>query len=506
MGDDRKTTGERPLAAFLADLEARTRPVGELFAMANAAADDVSQPLHTEPAVQPPRRVSVAMGLAVMTTPHLGAVLSMEAWDGSTSVQDPLPEASPEPLLVQLHTVEQALGIPFWELEELQDEIDQRASRVLKQERVASWLWAEFGMPDRAGARSLAQTLFPDLGANMDVVRRGAHLYVVADEPTYVPEASLYLPWLAPQPALAPTGFRAAAIDEALRHRLARGIGATQEELARLLEGMVALVPRDDAVRFLTLDRWRHRGLGTLTDLGAHYPQPGWLAQPIPDEGASWDGWLRRAEDGTLELRVPAAQVFDALALPRVSDMVHTLYGLLVALVFAARGEVALRRAHLDLFDVARHLRAVLNPLVAWAGRSTTHETLAQRLDVPVAEVAATLTEVQRQWREQAARSWLEGPTSRSPSIQVVVVRHLLATHRSLQQLCTRLDAAPALADAMLAFTAHYLREGRLERLWVAQWSDMTEGDVRLSPVEDIAGRWFLPTWERLRLAHEEGE
>ena len=225
----------------------------------------------------------------------------------------------------------------------------------------------------------------------------------------------------------------------------------------------------------------------------------------LPDEGASWRTWLERNPAGELALRTPAAQIFDMLALPRVSEMVQALYGLMMALVYRDAGaKRPLERAHLDLFDVARHLRAVLEPLVEWAGRSTTHQTLARELGIPEGRVAFRMLEVQRVWREQALRSWLEGPTARNPSVQLVLVRHLLATHRSLRHLMAGIhDPYEDHADVMLQFTAHYLREGRLERLWIAQLSDVATGEARLAPVEDVPGFWFRPAFDHLLHARE---
>ena len=494
-----------PVSMFMASLDGTSRSHAEQLELARHAADEVWERIRRQGGA-PPRRVAVAMCLGVLSTPHLGTVLADGVRDGSIDVAEGPGYEHGLPVLLRLPVVSEALRIPFWELEELQDEIDRRAGHVLKRQRIASWLWAEFGLPDPAGARSLARTLFPHIPDDgMDLVRRGAHLYAVADHDTFVPEAAMWLPWLAPRPSHAPTGFRARQVDPSLRHRLARGVGADPEELIDLLDGMVAVVPRDDAAAFVALDAWRHTGRAALADLGAVHARPDSLVRPLPDEGASWRTWLERNDRGELALRTPAAQIFDMLALPRVSEMVQALYGLMMALVYRDAGACQpLQRAHLDLFDVARHLRAVLNPLIEWAGRSTAHQSIARELEIDADRVSARMLEVQRVWREQALRSWLEGPTARNPSVQLVLVRHLLATHRSLRELmATVRDPYEDHADVMLHFAAHYLREGRLERLWIAQLSDVAMGEARLAPVEDIPGYWFVPTFDHLLRARE---
>ena len=48
--------------------------------------------------------------------------------------------------------------------------------------------------------------------------------------------------------------------------------------------------------------------------------------------------------------------------------------------------------------------------------------------------------------------------------------------------------------DLLLLFAAHYLREARLERLWIRALSDDTEPDT----VDDVTARWFWPGWLRI--------
>ena len=54
-------------------------------------------------------------------------------------------------------------------------------------------------------------------------------------------------------------------------------------------------------------------------------------------------------------------------------------------------------------------------------------------------------------------------------------------------------------ADMVLLFAAHYLREARIERLWLKAMSDVSQDhEGRIPPPEDIAGAWFWRIWNRL--------
>ncbi len=73
------------------------------------------------------------------------------------------------------------------------------------------------------------------------------------------------------------------------------------------------------------------------------------------------------------------------------------------------------------------------------------------------------------------------------------MIKHVVALHFSLKELM-RLEPEPRWehTDLLLLFVAHYLREARLERLWIRQLSDVAEhSQERLPPTEDIAGHWF---------------
>ncbi len=502
------TPAQEPLSAFIAALEDRGASPLERVRRGNAALAAVREPMRTQVAQAPPRRVSVALGLALETVPHFAAVLPDPVRLGSVDPGEPVRRAPPPPFVVGYDLLEEALGIPAWELEELREEIDRRAGLLLKQSRVATWLSTHFGLPDRAGAASLAQQLFGRLhDPSMDLVRRGSQLYVLADLPSYVPGGALWVSWLAPRSSLAPTSFRGRAVDRGLRARLGRALGLDAEEVVDLLDGMVTILPRDDAARLLHLDQWRASGRAVLTDLAPGYTETEWLTEPVPDEGAQHEGWLVRDPRGAPALRGNLAQVFDTLALTRVSALLRVLYGLLLAQVDRAGpegAELPLTAADLDVFDVPRHLRAVLTPLLEWADRSTTRDTLAAHLRVPPAAVAEQLAKVRTIWGHQAQTAWLGGEGRPAPSVQSLVLRHLLATYGGLRAaLAAQPDPRADHTEVLLMFAGHYLAEGRLERLWIASQSDVAQPQDRLAPTEDIVGHWFWPAFSRVLAARE---
>ena len=238
-----------------------------------------------------------------------------------------------------------------------------------------------------------------------------------------------------------------------------------------------------------------------MTDIGSPYTAGDVLLDPIPPDGADWRAWLHEEPDGSLGVRGGVAHVFDALALPRVTEMVRQLYGLMLASVDRhGFGLAELHPADLDLYDLPTHLRAVLDPLVDWANEPSTHRALARELERDEHEVADVLGDVHRAWSEQASTSWYGPPGTRAPSIQTILLRHLIVLHNALRNLC-RVEPDPRWehTDLMLLFAAHYLREARLERLWIRQLSDVVDAsEARLPPPEDIAGHWFWRTFTRL--------
>ncbi|MEZ4239110.1 MAG: hypothetical protein R3F59_23750 [Myxococcota bacterium] len=471
--------------------------IAELCEQVGLALD---QGVRTDTGLAPPRRVAVAFGLALHSAPHFAATIPVPARDGTVDPEElPRREADPAPV-VSFEVYERALGLGQWEVDELREEIDRRAGKVLKQIRTVNWLWSFFGLP-ASGANALARILMPGMeDVGVDLVRRGGHLYLLVDDVQPSPLPALFLPWLATDATLGPTSFQARGVDRGLRNRIARGIGADDDEVAELLEEMVSVLPRRGAAPFLQVDQWRSYGYAVVTDLGTAYTWGDWLIRAIPPDSLEWRSWLKLGSEGITVKGTPE-KVFDALALPRVTAMVRLMYTSMLASLDRDVEEVDIdvRPEDVDLYDVPRHMRAVLGPMFAWAGRSSTHKHLARELDRPVEEVMVVMEQVREAWVRHAGISWYGPPGTKTPSIQTLVLEHLVVLHRSLRHMLERpSDARADHVDLLLLFAAHYLREARLERLWVRSLSDCADGDSRLPPPEDIVGHWFWRSWQRL--------
>ncbi len=155
--------------------------------------------------------------------------------------------------------------------------------------------------------------------------------------------------------------------------------------------------------------------------------------------------------------------------------------------------------ADLEIFDLPRHFRAVLKPVVDASADPATVVHLAGALGKSESEVREFLAKLNAAWAEHAVAAWWGAPPA--PSILTIALRHLLALFDSLTTLLgSQPDPRVEHADLLLLFTAHYLREAPLERLWIKALSDCADPDSeqRLPPPEDIAGHWFWRTFFRV--------
>lgn len=476
--------------------------------IADEVALTLQQPVHTDTEASPPRRVAIAMGLALHSAPHFLATLPAPHRAGTVDHGEPSRRSAEFVPVLTNDVYERALGLAQWEVDELREEIDRRAGKVLKQIRTVNWLWSFFGLPEAPvgpdaespAAQTLARILFPGTEeAEVDIARRGGHLYLLVDQPSVSPLPALFLPWLATDPNLAPAAFKARGVDKGLRTRIARGVGANDDEVGELLEEMVAILPRRDTGPWLHVDQWRSYGYGVITDLGTPYSAGEWLVRPIPPDGADWRIWLRLGPNGLVVKGTPE-KVFDALAMPPVTAMIRLLYAAMLASLDRDGHETpeGVRPDDVDLYDIPRHMRAALSPLVAWAGKSSTHKHLARELKRPVEEITVVLEQVRETWVAHAATSWYGPPGTGTPSIQTLILEHVVTLHQSLRRML-RMEPDPRgeHGDLMLLFSAHYLREARVERLWARSLSDCADPDGSIPP-EDIASRWFWRTWLRI--------
>jgi len=478
--------------------EARTLAERELVRIATELQSTLLDDVHEEMDDAPPRRVSVAFALALHSQPQFTAILGVPVRSG---VEDPgEPERRPAEAVPVPSTevLERVLGLPAWEIDDLREEVDRRGGTVLKRNRTLSWLWSWAGLP-KGNTHALASALFPgvDLGS-VSLVRRGGQVYVMSRS-VRCPRAALWLPWL-DDGILGPTAFVPNQVDEVLRSRIGRGVGADAEETRKLLSSMVVMVPRSDARAFLQLDQWRIHGRATVTGLGSDYRGGSWLTESISPQGCDWRNWLVQDEDGVLAVRGTVTKVFDRLAMVRANAMMRQIYAAVLATV-DGEGNQGAGHVHpddLDLYDVESHLKAVMEPVFAWASAPGTHQAIADAYEIDIDLVEEHLVGLEHVWRDHAARSWW-GTDPDTPSILTLVVPHLVVLQASLRRLLRRDPTEDWYhADLLMLFAAHYLREARIERLWMQQLSDVGDPDTLLPPPEDIPGRWFWCTWLRL--------
>lgn len=440
-------------------LEARLRPT-------LAAARRTLQPADARPLDgTPPRRIAVAMAMALASHPHLQTTFSA---DGSASV------------LLPVEVLHETLGLSAWELDDVREEVDRRAGLWLKQTTLVRWLGGRFDGP------ALFQQLFPGTDVEgCDVTFHGAHLVCTGDLPS-LSVSALHLPWVGEAGRNPTTAFRGRYVDGRLRRDIARGVGLPAEEVDELLESMVCLLPRADRDDLMAGEAWRFRGFAALTGLGAAYPRNRWLCEPADGRGVRWRDWLR-VVDGELQT-IDAARCFDALLEPRV-------HGMLVALstdVLARRVRDGAPRADaLDVFDLAFHVDAVALPLLQWARSRAASMEIARHLDVEPAAAEAVLAEVGQVWKQRAA--WWARPTNRafSATPHAAWMRQLLRLDEVVRVIGARPVVGAPHRDLLFLYAGHFLAESPVDRGIVRSTE---EG----ASVGRAVGRWFWPTWLRV--------
>lgn len=449
----------------------------------------------------PPRRVAVAMGLALHSQPHLGGTFDQLTREGSEPIGDPEHITAGLPLTVSGEAMERALGIAQWELDDLRDEVDRRAGRFLKQDRAVQWVWNHYGFPDTEAA-GLVRALYPGLdlaGARVGLARRGGHLYAIAPFETSDPSA-LYLSWI-PAPdadAISPVrAFEPSSVDRSLLRALGRGIGADDEESAELLARVLCLVPRASCASWLVADQFRTRGLAALVDLGTPYTRGNWLVRRLDPEACEWRSWLEVQGDSLVPTQA-VEKVFHRLVLPRVQALLRQVYAQMLAALDqeTAGSELGARPEDLQLYDIGGHLRAVLKPLLDWTGDLVVHKAIAHHLRLPLLAVEQCFVEIGVAWRRYAERTWY--PADGQSRLLMRLLEHVVATNTSLRRLLHKqADLRWDHRELLLLFAAHYLREAPVERLWQPGLSDAVRAGGG-EPAEDVAGEWFWSTWQRV--------
>lgn len=456
----------------------------------------------------PPRAVATALATGLFAQPHVGITVD----DGHFSTSGPILDlqgAKPDkPVVLPVALMTEALGIAEWEADDLREDVDFRAGKVLKRARAMRWLWARFGLPE-ANPVNLFRVLFPGAPATLtgvDFLARGAHLYAVVEAPPPPPPAALYLGWVARLDELVfhpLSSFQAHYMDKSVLQELGRAIGADPEELLAMLDTGVTVVPRSALAPYLAHDLWRSRGSAPLTGLAEGYHTAFDLFRALAPSEVPVEGWMA-VRNGQLAVR-QLRRTFDSLALARVDALMKQLYGELLARLLweephgLHRGEVVPRREDLDLYAIIPALREAFQPVLAWASAEETAAHLAERFNVALPEVHILTRQVRQNWERHVETVWLSPPVEGQPrSVATILGLHLAATQSSLRRMMARepLRGVPH-REVLLHFAAAYLSNSPVERMWSIQ-----EGQSEHLGLDPI-GRWFWSGWQRLLLSYD---
>lgn len=428
----------------------------------------------------PGRDTSLAMALALASQPHIVGTFA-DPDDAHTGHADPPMSLPPENLRV-------ALGLQAWEVDEIRDDVDRRASDYLRQRRAASFLWHAWVALD---PNELVRRLLPGAPpVDLSLGRAGGQIYGLVDGALESPVAMLVAPWLASvdeDRALPLDAFSARYVDPTLRAAVSRGIGATEAEVADYLDAIVTLVPRRGQAGFLHRDRWRAAGAGALTGLGASYGAGHRVVAPIPPDAISLEGWLSVA-DGRLRVGDVEA-VFDQVAIPRVAECVRLVLAGILAMAWSD-GRIRWSADDLALFDLTTHLNAALDPVLRWPTAPATVARAAKALGATPNTMSAAMARVGDRWTARAER-WLRAPTAEDPwplSARLVDLAVRFGTHTQAildQPTLTRPHASLA-----LLFAGH--------RVAGASDAELLPGDPAVPGLAEVLVEQFWGAWARV--------
>ncbi len=439
----------------------------------------------------PPRSVGSALSHAVSAAPYLLSVFGDHRGPATEEVNEPDRPPEISSLLPSAEVLESAFGLPQWELDDLRDEVDRRASRTLKQARAVEVLWSRFRLP-QAGPDLLFRALFPRWSppGRIGFVRRGGQLYVLCDQSPPSAPSSLFLPWV----STPPLAFEARLVDAGTREEIGRGIGSTDEETCELLASMIVVVPRQGAIAHLAHDGWRSRGYAALSGLGNRYGGASWICRPLAPDEVDWTRWLL-PHDGKLEVG-DAEGYFNQSARQRTELATQAIYAELLARVTLEHPMEPSLPTHedLELYDAGAWLRSALEPLPNWARSPAARSRVAASTGLPSAVVEAAMDEVARRWQTAIDAQWC---TDDPASLAGKLVPRIALLHSSLRRL-VRVPPDPRghHRDTLLIFAAHDLAESRVDHVWPNTGS----GPVRTTsaPIEELVGMSFWGAWLRL--------
>lgn len=418
----------------------------------------------------PPRRIAVAMALAVLSQPHLVQTFSTSATPA---------------LLVSTEVLEQALGLSAWEIDELREEVDRRAGWMVKQQLMVSWLGT------RPAQEQLVTQLFPGMELEEATVHFLRSQVVVTAKLPPTPSSALHLPWLGREDTGPLHAFRGRYVDAGLKRSMNRSLGLTEDEIVRLLERAVTLFPEASLAEWMRLERYRTEGFAGLTELGARYSRLCWLST-AEGHANRWREWIATGEGEARTLDPDRS--FDTLLQLRVQGMLEALKEDILArrLVGALSSQQML-----SLLDLGPHIDAVVAPLLRWARARGSAMELAQRVELELEEARTVLKAVHDAWASRA-RSWsrLEADGFQD-SPHAGWMRRLVRFDAVLDGLLERPPVGQPHAEVVVLFAGHFLEEAPLDHTLVTSSDDSRSVGWAL-------GYWFWPTWLRLLDAMEE--
>ena len=448
----------------------------------------------------PPRRVSLAMALAILAQPHVCITFSDLDPVGPANLNPRINGYREEPVIIEHEALCDALALSSWELDQLRDDIDRNVSNLLKQQRALRWLWARYAEPNE-GADSLLNILFSGItNEGSGLYGAAGQLYGLLNGECRIGPSSLYTPHPIDSnedrvnPRLT---FYGRYVDQSLIHALAKGIGADEEEVQALLDTMICCIPQQQAQSFIDHDQWRIRSFDGMTGLTRGYSATRWLFQEVKSDFLrplhDWLEW----QDGRITPDLVESRL-DRELIPRISSVLQQLMGQgLSNLLMEDYHRPAFQKypwvqlGDLDLLQLPQRIHAVAQPLLAWPTSADAHQTLQSILNLSAADAKIAQQQIHDIWTKRYRTLWAEGP--RPEGHQTTLTRlmaHMSRTTISLRKMWHRKPIYDIPHRNILAlFTGFYFSDLPLERTW------KDAGDAIGA---DPLGQWFWPTWERL--------
>jgi len=454
----------------------------------------------------PPRRVSLAMAMALLCQPHLSVTFADLDPIGDTNLW-PWTQPEPErPFLLDTEVMSEVLALSHWEIDHLREDVDRKVGQRLKQQRALRWLWGRY-KPQSETADSLLQILFPGItDEHCKLFGIGGQLYaqLSGDTPAGVP--SLFIPhpenptddFINPRET-----FRARFVDRSLIEALAKGIGADEEEVHEILNHMICAIPRLQARDFIDSDMWRIAPYDGMTQLTKGYTATQWLYQPLHQTMSEpLDIWLE-APNGKLN-RTLAENRFDYLVYPRLRLLLRQIHAQSFSNLLVEHSHEPhsakfpwVRLSDLDGLQLATAFESIIQPILDWCLSDEAAESISQHMKLQNAATKSLQKELHACWTQRNTQLWSGGP--RADGHQTTLTRltaHIGRTAVSMRKTWHRrpIYDIPH-RNTLLLFAGHYFSEMPLEGAWA------DSGDAHGT---DPIGQWFWPTWQRILNTLEE--